>query len=87
MIVPLITASYGLGETIVQGQVNPDEFYVSKTALQRNNQAVIGRTCGSKLQKMIFNENGSGVETVSVENKQQRQFCISNDEVEQLAIN
>ena len=81
----LITASYGLGETIVQGQVNPDEFYVSKTALQREGRCVIGRTCGSKLQKMIFTESGSGVETVEVDSLQQSQFCISNDEIEQLA--
>ena len=83
--VVLITASYGLGEIIVQGQVNPDEFYVSKTALQRKHQAVIGRTCGSKLQKMIFNNNSSGVETVVVDHDQQIKFCISNEEVESLA--
>ncbi len=83
--VVFITASYGLGETIVQGQVNPDEFYISKTALQRKHQAVIGRTCGSKLQKMIFNNNGSGVDTVVVDRNQQIKFCISNEEVESLA--
>ena len=83
--VVFITANYGLGETIVQGQVNPDEFYVSKTALQRKQLAIIGRSCGSKLQKMIFNENGSGVETISVDDNDQKLFCISNEEVEKLA--
>ena len=83
--VVFITANYGLGETIVQGQVNPDEFYVSKTALQRKQPAIIGRSCGSKLQKMIFNENSSGVETISVDDNDQKLFCISNEEVEKLA--
>ena len=83
--VVLITASYGLGETIVQGQINPDEFYVSKTALQRGQLAVIGRTCGSKLQKMIFKDNASGVDTVNVESDKQIQYCLTEEEVEQLA--
>ena len=83
--VVLITASYGLGETIVQGQVNPDEFYVSKNALQRSQPAIVGRTCGSKLQKMILNENHSGVETIDVDSNDQNLFCISDDEVESLA--
>lgn len=83
--VVLITASYGLGETIVQGQVNPDEFYVSKTAIKQGKSAVISRTCGSKLEKMIFNENQSGVNTLDVDPAEQAQFCISNEEVEALA--
>ena len=81
----LITGSYGLGETIVQGQVNPDEFYVSKSALQRGMPAVINRTCGSKLQKMIFNQNGSGVQTVDIDTVLQSEFCISDEEIECLA--
>ncbi len=81
----LITGSYGLGETIVQGQVNPDEFYVSKTALQRDMPAVVSRTCGSKLQKMIFNQNGSGVQTEDVDQVLQSKFCMSDTEVECLA--
>lgn len=81
----LITASYGLGETIVQGQINPDEFYVAKNALQRGNQAIVGRTCGSKLQKMIFNTHASGVETIKVDVEQQKIFCLSDEEIESLA--
>ena len=81
----LITGSYGLGETIVQGQVNPDEFYVAKNALQRKQQAIIGRTCGSKLQKMIFNGSGSGVDTIKVDVDQQKIFCLSDQEIESLA--
>ena len=83
--VVFITSSYGLGETIVQGQVNPDEFYVSKSALQRNNPAVISRTCGSKLEKMIFQNKQSGVEIIEVDKEAQRQFSISNQEIEALA--
>jgi len=83
--VVLITASYGLGETIVQGQVNPDEFYVSKSAIQQNNPAVISRTCGSKLEKMVFKENQSGVDTLNVTVNEQAKFCISDAEVEALA--
>jgi pyruvate,water dikinase len=83
--VVLITAAYGLGETIVQGQVNPDEFNVSKTALQRKQSAIIGRTCGSKLQKMIFKDDQSGVLTINTKSCEQNTFCITNEEVEKLA--
>ena len=83
--VVLITASYGLGETIVQGQVNPDEFYVSKSAIKNGKPAVISRTRGSKLEKMVFKENRSGVDTLNVDPEEQAKFCISNDEVEALA--
>ncbi len=83
--VVFITANYGLGETIVQGQINPDEFYVSKTALQRGQLAVIGRTCGSKLQKMIFNDSESGVEVVEVDPDDQISFCIDDDDAQMLA--
>lgn len=83
--VVLITGSYGLGETIVQGQVNPDEFYVSKAAIQQGKTAVISRTCGSKLEKMVFKENQSGVDTLEVVASEQEKFCINDDEVEALA--
>ena len=83
--VVFITSSYGLGETIVQGQVNPDEFYVSKSALKRNRPAVISRTCGSKLEKMIFQSNQSGVEIIKVDQGLQNKFSVSNQEIESLA--
>ena len=83
--VVLVTAGYGLGETIVQGQINPDEFYVSKTALKRRQSAIINRTCGSKLEKMIVKQNQSGVETINVDPTKQTKFCITNDEITELA--
>ena len=83
--VVFITAGYGLGETIVQGQINPDEFYVAKAALNRECPAIIRRACGSKLQKMIYREEGSGTETVAVEESLQNRFCISDEDVEALA--
>ncbi len=83
--VVFITAGYGLGETIVQGQINPDEFYVSKAALARECPAIIRRVCGSKLQKMIYKEGGSGTETVAVPTSMQTRFCISDADVESLA--
>ena len=83
--VVLITASYGLGETIVQGQVNPDEFYVSKSSIKRGKAAVISRTLGSKLEKMVFRDKQSGVDTLNVDPEEQIKFCISNEEVEALA--
>ena len=52
--VVFITSSYGLGETVVQGAVNPDEFYVHKPALQNGKQAIIRRNLGSKLIRMAF---------------------------------
>ena len=83
--VVFITAGYGLGETIVQGQVNPDEFYVAKTALNRDQPAIIRRSCGSKMQKMIFSSRGSGTQTVAVEASRQNRFCITDPEAESLA--
>ncbi len=83
--VVLITASYGLGETIVQGQVNPDEFYVSKTAIKKSKPAIISRTLGSKLEKMVFKDEQSGVDTLNVDADKQNKFCISDEEVEALA--
>ena len=53
-----ITAAYGLGETVVQGSVNPDEFYVSKTAIQKNKSAILRRNLGSKAIKMIYDDQG-----------------------------
>ena len=83
--VVFITAGYGLGETIVQGQINPDEFYVSKAALGRECPSIIRRVCGSKLQKMTYKEGGSGTQTVPVPTSMQTRFCISDDDVESLA--
>lgn len=64
--VVFITASYGLGEMVVQGAVNPDEFYLSKPLLNAGKHAVLRRNLGSKHQKMIYGEEGSAGKSVVV---------------------
>ncbi|MDP1967962.1 MAG: phosphoenolpyruvate synthase, partial [Burkholderiaceae bacterium] len=89
--VVFITASYGLGETVVQGAVNPDEFYVHKPMLQAGKRAVIRRNLGSKLIQMEFttpqekSASGKLVKTVDVPAEQRNRYCLSDAEVEQLA--
>ncbi len=83
-----ITASWGLGECVVQGAVNPDEFYVYKPSLRSGKRAIIRRNLGSKAIKMIYNENaGSGeyVRTVDVPAEDSRRFCLSDEDAEALA--
>ncbi len=86
--VVFITASWGLGEMIVQGAVNPDEFYVHKPMLRAGKFPVIHRGLGSKLQKMVFTDNGSAkqsVETVEVSEADRNRFCLSDADVVELA--
>ncbi len=86
--VVFITSSYGLGETVVQGAVNPDEFYVHKPLLKKNFPAIVKKTIGSKKIKMVFsnlNEAGKSTETVDVDNKESDRFSLSNDEILELA--
>ncbi len=86
--VVFITGSYGLGETVVQGAVNPDEFYVHKPTLKANRHAVLRRNLGAKAIKMIYTgvaEHGKTVKTVDVPVAERRQFCITDAEVEELA--
>jgi pyruvate,water dikinase len=89
--VVFITASYGLGETVVQGAVNPDEFYVHKPMLRAGKRAVIRRNLGSKLIQMVFTtpqekaETGKLVKTVDVPTELRNRYCLSDAEVEQLA--
>ncbi|NVK22639.1 MAG: phosphoenolpyruvate synthase, partial [Kangiellaceae bacterium] len=86
--VVFITGAYGLGETVVQGAVNPDEFYVHKPTLEQNRQAIVRKTLGGKAIKMIYTdstEHGKTVDTVSVDHKERMQFCINNAEVQELA--
>jgi len=83
-----ITGAYGLGETVVQGAVNPDEFYVYKPALQKNRPAILNRTLGSKLIKMIYSDkagHGQSVQTVNVEAQDRQHFCLNDSQIEQLA--
>ncbi len=89
--VVFITSSYGLGETVVQGAVNPDEFYVHKPMLKAGKQAVIRRNLGSKLIEMVFStpeekaQSGKLVKTVDVPVEQRNRYSLTNAEVEQLA--
>ena len=83
----LITSSYGLGETIVQGAVNPDEFYVYKPALRAGRLAILRRNLGSKAIKMVYAPAGSKerVVTVDVPAADRSRFSLSDSEVQQLA--
>jgi len=86
--VVLINAAYGLGETVVQGQVNPDEFYVYKPALRAHRPAILRRNLGSKAIRMVFGIDatvGKSVQTLEVPEAEQRKFSISDAEVEKLA--
>jgi len=86
--VVFITGSYGLGETVVQGSVNPDEFYVSKRAMQGGHRAILRRNIGSKAIKMVYGEDasaGHSVNTVAVDESDRQQFCINDAEVKELA--
>ena len=86
--VVFITSAYGLGETVVQGAVNPDEFYVHKAMLRENRKALIRRRLGSKLHRMEFSEPSSGrpgVRTVDTEPDKRNRFSISDAQVLELA--
>lgn len=86
--VVFITSSYGLGETVVQGAVNPDEFYVHKPTLRAGRPAILRKTMGSKLIKMVFTnaaQAGKSVQTVDVEVAERKKFSISEAEVTELA--
>ncbi len=79
-----ITSSYGLGELVVQGAVNPDEFYVYKDTLKAGQSAVVRRNLGSKLNKMVYCDTHA-VQTVAVPKDKQIQFSLTNVEAEELA--
>src|SRR2546429_650551 len=85
--VVFITASWGLGETVVQGAVNPDEFYVYKPALRAGKYAILRRNLGGKALKMVYAPQGSGerVRTVAVPPEDQRRFCLSEADLVTLA--
>ena len=86
--VVFITASYGLGETVVQGAVNPDEFYVHKPTLALDKPAIIRRNLGSKLIKMVFTEKavaGKSVRTVDVPEADRNRFSLTDADVLELA--
>ncbi|MBC3949581.1 MULTISPECIES: phosphoenolpyruvate synthase [Pseudomonas] len=86
--VVFITGAYGLGETVVQGAVNPDEFYVHKGTLAAGRPAILRRNLGSKAIKMIYGEEakaGRSVKTVDVEPADRARFCLTDEEVAELA--
>lgn len=89
--VVFITSSYGLGETVVQGAVNPDEFYVHKPMLKAGKRAVIRRNLGSKLIQMVFAtaeekaKGGKLVKTVDVPLEQRNRYSLNEEDVEALA--
>src|SRR5688572_2694148 len=86
--VVLITSAYGLGETVVQGSVNPDEFYVYKPNVEAGRPAILRKSVGSKAQKMVFGEAaaaGRSVRTVDVADRDRDRFSITDAEAEELA--
>ena len=83
-----VTASYGLGETVVQGAVNPDEFYVYKPALAAGKRAILRKNLGSKALKMIYSDNptpGETVETIDVDDADRNSFSLTDDDVVELS--
>lgn len=85
--VVFITASYGLGENIVQGAVNPDEYYVFKPTFRKDHRAIIRKNVGDKKIKMIYGHGGSKILTRNIEvaKTDRRRFCLTDDEVLKLA--
>ena len=86
--VVFITSSFGLGETVVQGAVNPDEFYVHKTNFKEGRSAILRRNLGAKAIKMVYSKDstvGRSVETQRVDRELRQQFSINDAEVEELA--
>ena len=81
-----VTASYGLGEMVVQGAVNPDEFYVHKPTLAAGRPAILRRNLGSKAIKMIYADTGDHpVTTVPVDEADRRLFCLTDDQIMELS--
>lgn len=86
--VVFITGAYGLGETVVQGAVNPDEFYVHKNTLEAGRPAILRRNLGSKAIKMINGEEakaGKSVKVIDVDAADRARFCLTDEEVSNLA--
>lgn len=77
-----VTASIGLGEMVVQGAVNPDEFYLYKPALKSGKHPILRKNLGTKQQKMIFAD--AGVQTVATTEAEQLQFCLTDDDLVKL---
>ncbi len=83
-----ITSSYGLGETVVQGAVNPDEFYVYKPALRDGKYPILRKNLGGKAIKMVYSDDptpGKTVDTVDVDEADSHRFSLSEDDIVELA--
>lgn len=86
--VVFVTSSFGLGEMVVQGAVNPDEFYVHKPLLEQGQPAIVKKTFGSKLTKMIYadsSEMGKQVEIIDTTEEEQNNFSLTSEEITELA--
>ncbi len=84
--VSFITAAYGLGENVVQGAVNPDEYYVFKPTLKEGYKSIISKTCGEKAIKMIYTKDlKNPVKNVDVAPEDRKKFALSDDEILKLA--
>jgi pyruvate,water dikinase len=85
--VVFITAVYGLGENIVQGAVDPDEFYVHKPTFRLGHRAVLSRSLGRKQMRMVYGDGNGGTRNIPVPEDDRQRFCISDAEVLELAAN
>ena len=86
--VVFITSAYGLGETVVQGSVNPDEFYVHKPLLEKGNPSIVRKSIGSKKIKMIFSQDtkaGLSTQTIDVDEIEANKFSINDTDIIELA--
>jgi len=84
--VVFVTGSYGLGEMVVQGAVNPDEFYAYKPNLESGKPAVLSRTLGSKEIEMVYDPEGEEpVKIIDIEKERSTKYCITDEQVEELA--
>ena len=86
--VVLITGAWGLGESVVQGAVNPDEFYVYKPALQSNCEVILSRHLGKKAIKMVYSDTpdlADPIKTIEVSEAEQQRFCLSDAQIKSLA--
>jgi len=80
-----ITGAYGLGENVVQGTVNPDQFYVFKPTLKEGFRPIVEKKLGTKRKKLVYKEKGTGTKQEKVKKAQQREFVLTDDEVLTLA--
>ncbi|WP_210457025.1 phosphoenolpyruvate synthase [Vibrio crassostreae] len=86
--VVFITSSWGLGEMVVQGAVNPDEFYVHKPMLEAGHYPIVKKTFGSKLIKMIYSTNqeiGKQVDIIDTDTQERNEFSLNDEEIKELA--